>query len=169
LRWESTLVPHLGDLPFTFVGKGEQASLKILLAPNMRVDGAHIILVEEPENHLAFCRMDILITKILEKCPDRQGLVTTHSSYVRNKFGLEQLVLLTATGGLRLSGLTKDTKDYVQKLPGYAAGGTPGVNRRRRRPNPLFVLLATIPEACVPRGLADAGPVTDSPAGWCRW
>lgn len=80
-------------------GKGEQASLKILLALNRRVDYAHIILVEEPESHLAFCRMNILITKILEKCPDRQGLATTHSSYVRNKLGLEQLVLLKATGG----------------------------------------------------------------------
>lgn len=45
-------------------------------------------------------------------------------------------MLLTATGGLRLSGLTKDTKDYLQKLPGYAVGGKPGLNRRRRRPNP---------------------------------
>jgi hypothetical protein len=46
--WESSLVPHLNDLPFTFVGKGEQSSLKILLALNRKVDAAHIILVEEP-------------------------------------------------------------------------------------------------------------------------
>jgi hypothetical protein len=112
-------MPHLDDLPFTFVGKGEQSSLKILLALNRQVDGAHIILVEEPENHLSFTRMNILIAKVLKKCEDRQVLVTTHSSYVLNKLGLKQLVLLTNTGGLRLSGLTSSTQDYFQKLPGY--------------------------------------------------
>lgn len=117
--WESSLVPHLDDLPFTLIGKGEQSSLKILLALNRRIDDAHIILVEEPENHLSFARMNVLIGKILRKCEDRQVLITTHSSYVLNKLGLEQLVLLTETGGLRLSGLTADTQDYFQKLSGY--------------------------------------------------
>jgi putative ATP-dependent endonuclease of the OLD family len=86
--WESSLVPHLDDLPFTFVGKGEQSSLKILLALNRKVDAAHIVLVEEPENHLSFSRMNILIRKILEKCDGRQVLAATHSSYVLNKLGL---------------------------------------------------------------------------------
>jgi putative ATP-dependent endonuclease of the OLD family len=117
--WESTLVPHLDDLPFTFVGKGEQSSLKILLALNRRVDNAHIILVEEPENHLSFARMNSLVAKILKKCADRQVLVTTHSSYVLNKLGLEQLALVTSGGGLRVSGLTPATQDYFRKLPGY--------------------------------------------------
>jgi putative ATP-dependent endonuclease of the OLD family len=117
--WESSLVPHLNDLPFTFVGKGEQSSLKILLALNRKVDAAHIILVEEPENHLSFSRMNILIRKILDKCEGRQVLATTHSSYVLNKLGLEQLVLVTPTGGMRLSGLTTGTQDYFRKLSGY--------------------------------------------------
>jgi putative ATP-dependent endonuclease of the OLD family len=117
--WESSLVPHLDDLPFTFVGKGEQSSLKILLALNRRVDDAHVLLVEEPENHLSFTRMNILIAKILKKCEDRQVLITTHSSYVLNKLGLNQLVLLTKADGLRLSGLTPGTQDYFQKLAGY--------------------------------------------------
>ena len=72
--WESSLVPHLDDLPFIYVGKGEQASLKILLALSRRVDDAHVILVEEPENHLSFARMNILVAKILKKCEDRQVL-----------------------------------------------------------------------------------------------
>jgi putative ATP-dependent endonuclease of the OLD family len=117
--WESSLVPHLNDLPFTFVGKGEQSSLKILLALNRKVDAAHMILVEEPENHLSFSRMNILIRKILEKCDGRQVLATTHSSYVLNKLGLEQLVLVMPTGGMRLSGLTTGTQDYFRKLSGY--------------------------------------------------
>jgi putative ATP-dependent endonuclease of OLD family len=117
--WESSLVPHLDELPFTHVGKGEQSSLKILLALRRRLDDAHVILVEEPENHLSFARMNVLVGKVLKKCQDRQVLVTTHSSYVLNKLGLSQLVLLTKTGGLRLSSLTSATQNYFQKLAGY--------------------------------------------------
>ncbi len=44
---------------------------------------------------------------------------TTHNSYVANKLGLAQLVLLTDDGGFRLSSLTTGTQNYFQKLPGY--------------------------------------------------
>jgi hypothetical protein len=38
---------------------------------------------------------------------------------VLNKLGLEQLVLVTPAGGMRLSGLTTGTRDYFRKLSGY--------------------------------------------------
>ena len=99
------LVPHLDDLPFGFVGKGEQSSLKVLLALNRKVQDAHIVLVEEPENHLSFTNLNQLVSKIGEKCKDKQVFITTHSSYVLNKLGLDSLVLLTPTTGLRLTDL----------------------------------------------------------------
>jgi hypothetical protein len=43
--WERSLVPHLDELPFQFYGKGEQSSLKILLALNKRLEDSHIILI----------------------------------------------------------------------------------------------------------------------------
>lgn len=117
--WESGLVPHLDDLPFGFVGKGEQSALKILLAMNRKVDDAHIVLVEEPENHLSFSSLNQLVTKIGAKCKDKQVFITTHSSYVLNKLGLSGLVLLRPTDGLRLTALTPTTLDYFKKLSGY--------------------------------------------------
>ncbi|MFC9536792.1 ATP-dependent endonuclease [Streptomyces sp. NPDC056975] len=118
-NWESNIVPHLDDLPFQFVGKGEQSTLKILLALNRQVDDAHIVLVEEPENHLSFTNLGKLIHKISTKCEDKQVFITTHSSYVLNKLGLENLVLLSAERGFRLSSLPADTQDYFRKLSGY--------------------------------------------------
>jgi putative ATP-dependent endonuclease of OLD family len=117
--WESSLVPHLDELPFQFVGKGEQSALKILLALNRRVEESHIVLIEEPENHMSFSNMNKLIDKIAIKCADKQVLLTTHSSYVLNKLGLDNLILLNSTGGLRISGLTPETGDYFRKLSGY--------------------------------------------------
>ncbi|QUN15263.1 AAA family ATPase [Nocardia seriolae] len=62
--WESGLVPHLDELPFTFVGAGEQSMLKILLAINRKIEESHVILVEEPENHLSFSSLNKLVTRL---------------------------------------------------------------------------------------------------------
>ncbi|MEV6987476.1 AAA family ATPase [Sphaerisporangium sp. NPDC051017] len=117
--WETNIVPHLDDLPFQFVGKGEQSTLKILLALNKNVDDAHTILVEEPENHLSFPNLGKLVNKISTKCVGKQVFIATHSSYVLNKLGLEKLVLLSVNGGFRLDILPVDTRDYFRKLSGY--------------------------------------------------
>jgi putative ATP-dependent endonuclease of OLD family len=118
--WERSLVPHLDQLPFQFVGKGEQSTLKILLALNKpRVEDSPVILVEEPENHLSFSSLNMLMERISRKCADRQMLVTTHDSFVLNKLGLGDLILLTPLGGIRLTDLRPDTVNYFKKLPGY--------------------------------------------------
>lgn len=117
--WEAGLVPHLDDLPFAYVGKGEQSTLKILLALNRRKEDANILLIEEPENHLTFSKMSQLIQKIASKCEGKQVLITTHSSYVSNKLGLDNLILLHQTGGLDIGDLPADTVDYFRKLSGY--------------------------------------------------
>lgn len=117
--WEANLVPHLDDLPFTNVGKGEQSSLKILLALNRKVTDAHIVLVEEPENHLSHSSLNLLVKKIADKCFGKQVFITTHSSYVLNKLGLGNLVLLSPSAAMRLESLPADTLDYFKKLSGY--------------------------------------------------
>lgn len=117
--WERSLVPHLDDLPFQFYGKGEQSSLKILLALNKRLEDSHIILIEEPENHLAFARLNMLLDKITKKCADRQAIITTHSSFVLNKLGLDGLILLTPERGMRLTDLRTDTVNFFKKLADY--------------------------------------------------
>ncbi|WP_436789643.1 ATP-dependent nuclease [Yinghuangia sp. YIM S10712] len=117
--WETNIVPHLDDLPYQYVGKGEQSTLKVLLALNKQVDQAHVVLVEEPENHLSFSNLGKLVKKISDKCDGRQVLIATHSSFVLNKLGLEKLVLLSGLEGFRLDSLPPDTQDYFRKLSGY--------------------------------------------------
>lgn len=117
--WERTLVPHLDDLPFQLTGSGEQAALKIMLALNRKADDSHVILIEEPENHLSFSSLTTLMSKIARRCDGKQVLVTTHSSYVLNKLGLGNLILLTLAGGTRITDLPADTTDYFKKLSGY--------------------------------------------------
>ncbi|MDZ7751429.1 MAG: AAA family ATPase [Gammaproteobacteria bacterium] len=118
--WESSLAPHLDQLPLPYVGKGEQSRLKVLLALSRQVDDTHVMLVEEPENHLSFASLNILLEKILAKCEGKQVFITTHSSYVLNKLGLASLILMGGDStSLRITELSADSEDYFKKLPGY--------------------------------------------------
>lgn len=117
--WETNLIPHLNDIPSQFSGKGEQNSLKIMLALKKRAHETNIILIEEPENHLSFSSMNKLLTKIQDKCKDKQILIATHSSFVLNKLGLSKLILISNGKKLRLANLSVDTQEYFKKLSGY--------------------------------------------------
>jgi putative ATP-dependent endonuclease of the OLD family len=90
-----------------------------MLALHKDLEDSHIVLVEEPENHLSFSSLNTLMEKIAKKCDGKQVLVTTHSSFVLNKLGLGNLILLTPQRGVRITDLPPDTVDYFKKLPGY--------------------------------------------------
>lgn len=50
--WDSSVLPHLDDLPLSQIGKGEQNAIKIKLALKAAGDRP-VLLLEEPENHLS--------------------------------------------------------------------------------------------------------------------
>lgn len=116
--WEAGIVPHLDDIPMPLVGKGEQNSVKIKLAMEESAE-CHLFLIEEPENHLSFSNLNVLIKHISDKRADRQLLITTHSSFVLNKLGLESVLLFANGKTMSLKSLNTETKEYFLKLPGY--------------------------------------------------
>lgn len=118
--WESLLMTYLDNIPFTYIGKGEQGIVKTNLAlGNKKASDAGVILMEEPENHLSHTKMNELVFFIQEHCPKKQIIISTHSSFVANKLGLSKLILLNEAKTLRLSGLSKETETYFESLPGY--------------------------------------------------
>ncbi|MBI4718127.1 MAG: AAA family ATPase [Planctomycetes bacterium] len=117
--WEANLVAHLDDLPFDLIGKGDQNALKTLLAIGQKADTAHVVLIEEPENHLSFANLRKLISRIDAKCAGKQVVIATHSTYVLNKLGIENLVLLGTGQPTRITDLSPDTVRFFKKLPGF--------------------------------------------------
>lgn len=117
--WEAGIMPHLDDIPLTLVGKGEQNTVKIKLAMETSAK-SNIILIEEAENHLSYASLNELIGHIAANAGSRQIFITTHSSFVLNKLGVEAVLLFQRGEGMRLSDL-KDTttQDYFMKLPGH--------------------------------------------------
>jgi putative ATP-dependent endonuclease of the OLD family len=118
--WETTLMTYLDKIPFHQIGKGEQCIIKTNLAlGHKKSKEAHIILLEEPENHLSHTKLNELIKDIAINCIDKQIIISTHSSFVANKLGLENLILLNNQKISRLSNLSKETYTFFKKLAGY--------------------------------------------------
>lgn len=116
--WETGVLPHLDDIPLTLVGKGEQNSLKIKLAM-AAADGCDLLLMEEPENHLSHGNLGRLIHHVSDNCADKQLIVTTHSSYVLNKLGVDSVIMFDGQNGVTLEDLPDTTKSYFKRLPGH--------------------------------------------------
>jgi predicted ATP-dependent endonuclease of OLD family len=93
--------------------------VKTLLAIGRKAKDAHIVLLEEPENHLSFSSLRSLITKIEAQCEDKQVIMATHSSFVLNKLGMDKLILLGDGSAMKLTELPDDTASYFKRLSGY--------------------------------------------------
>jgi putative ATP-dependent endonuclease of OLD family len=118
--WESTLVTYLDDIPFHHVGKGEQCIIKTKLAlSHKKALEANLLLIEEPENHLSHSKLNCLIKDIKEGSSNKQIIISTHSSFVANKLGLDSLILLNDLKITRFKDLTPETFKFFEKLAGY--------------------------------------------------
>lgn len=118
--WETSLMTYLDNIPFHHIGKGEQCIIKTKLAlGHKKSKEANLILLEEPENHLSHANLNKLIQSIVENCEDKQILISTHSSFVANKLGLDSLIFLHENKTVKLKDLNVETKHFFSKLSGY--------------------------------------------------
>jgi len=118
--WENSLITYLDDVPFHYIGKGEQCIVKTGLAlAHKKSKEANLILLEEPENHLTHSKLNQLTNNIKEEHQDKQIIISTHSSFVANKMGLDNLILLNDSKTVRLNDLKLETKSFFEKIAGY--------------------------------------------------
>lgn len=118
--WENILITYFDEIPFTQIGQGEQSIVKTNLAlQNLREDIQNLVLIEEPENHLSYSNLNILLRSIQGNNVGKQVVITTHSSYVANKLGLKKLLFLNNSTVKRFDELSDETQNYFSKLPGF--------------------------------------------------
>lgn len=116
--WEGSLITQLDDIPFDFVGKGEQAIIKTDLAlSNKKSEEATVILLEEPESHISHSRLNQLLGNVKNNYGNKQIIISTHSSFVSNKLGLDNLILLNNQKIITFENL--ESKEYFEKISGY--------------------------------------------------
>ena len=122
-NWINTTIPYLDDVPYDYVGQGEQSIVNTLLAIQARSsDSFNIILLEEPENHLSHSKMSSMLKLILDKAgANSQLFITSHSPQIVNRLGLNN-IFLTSNNGQEIksfSGLNKDDYEFFQKATGF--------------------------------------------------
>ncbi len=118
--WESAITPHVNRVPFAMTGLGQQAAIKISLAMKRHASKVKIVMIEEPENHLSHTSLRILLDRIESLASDEQQLfISTHSTYVLNRLGLDALHLLNRNQASKITALSPETVRYFQRLPGY--------------------------------------------------
>ena len=118
--WDASVSPFVADLPFAMAGLGQQVAVKIGLAMSKSSDLSRVVSIEEPENHLSFTSLTTLIARIDElRSANQQLFVTTHSSFVLNRLGLNALKLVSNSGISTFDDVSDDTVAYFKKLPGY--------------------------------------------------
>lgn len=77
------------------------------------------MLIEEPENHLSHTNLNGLLRTIEENNSERQVIITTHSSFVANKLGLQNLLFINDKKVSYFRNVEEDTQNYFKKLAGY--------------------------------------------------
>ena len=116
--WDGSLITQLNNIPFDFIGKGEQAIIKTDLAlSNKRAESSSVILIEEPECHISHSRLNQLLKSIKDNYDNKQIIISTHSSFVSNKLGLDNLILLDQPKTIRFDNLS--SKSFFEKVSGY--------------------------------------------------
>lgn len=118
--WETLLSTNVKGIPFDNVGKGEQCMIKTYLsfvAPKTKNKG--IIMIEEPESHLSYSNLNKILSYIKDKLSDFQIIITTHSSFVLNKLGLDNLLLVSKENEISFDDLSNDNVKFFEKRSGY--------------------------------------------------
>lgn len=115
-RWLDVVVPFIDMDSFQGTGHGKKFSTSILLAL-LSASGTNLITIEEPESHLSHSRMHQVLAAIEESIGSRQLVISTHSTYVLNRLGMDKLILLRAGRILRLTDLEESTVEYFRRLP----------------------------------------------------
>lgn len=118
--WDASIIPHVAEVPFAMAGQGQQAAVKIALAMAHRASSARVVMIEEPENHLSHASLNKLLHRVERLAgEDQQLFVTTHSSFVLNRLGLDALIFVSNGAFACIEDISAETVDYFKKLSGY--------------------------------------------------
>lgn len=99
------------------LGKGEQIIIATKHAINEKAQVTKpIVLMEEPENHLSYLNMKILID-VISNVTDKQVFIATHSNMIASRLDLRNAIFLHEGKCTNLKSLSSATSKYFIKAP----------------------------------------------------
>lgn len=120
-QWSRLLSVHADGMPITSGGGGTRKSVATRLAAVCAAEKpeSSVVMIEEPEDHLSFSSMQRHIAFLEKSVAGSQLILTTLSSYVANKLGLDALTLLSADAHITLRDIDAETSGFFRRLAGY--------------------------------------------------
>ncbi|ANU65357.1 ATP-dependent nuclease [Turicimonas muris] len=119
-EFENDLMVYKKDIPLDEHGMGLQSFIKTEFALSKSKENFNLILIEEPENHLAPDLLKKLISNLSQNI-DSQLFITTHSSQIATGLALNNMHLLPSSGKeqpVKLEELAEEeTADFFKKAP----------------------------------------------------
>ena len=115
---ETDITLHENGIPLENKGTGTQCFIKTKLSLNRAVNGIDTVLIEEPENHLSYMKMQELIN-LIRSAEDRQLFISTHNDLIATRLNLKKCLLFNSasTNVASLSALPNDTANFFMKAP----------------------------------------------------
>ena len=116
---ETDIIITEDDIPVDSKGKGRQCFIKTEFALRNREHALHVLLLEEPENHLSQVHMRKLIERIRASVK-KQLFVATHSSFIATRLNLRKVLILSEENPSRpasLKDLGPGTAEFFMKAP----------------------------------------------------
>ena len=116
---ETDIILTEDDIPVESKGKGRQCFIKTEFALCDREHALHVLLLEEPENHLCHVHMRKLIERIRASVK-KQLFVATHSSFIATRLNLKKVLILSEenpSSPASLKDLSQDTAEFFMKAP----------------------------------------------------
>lgn len=116
---ETDIIITENDIPVDSKGKGRQCFIKTEFALRNREHALHVLLLEEPENHLSQVHMRKLIERIRASVK-KQLFVATHSSFIATRLNLRKVLILgegNPSSPASLKNLNPGTAEFFMKAP----------------------------------------------------
>lgn len=101
------------NIDINSLGQGEK--LLLSLFKYEETQDIDVLLIEEPENHLSFSNMQLLI-QLLQNLTCAQSFLSTHSNMVATKLELRKCFILSNNKITKLNQLDRDTEKFFVKL-----------------------------------------------------
>lgn len=103
-----------GGIPLENHGSGMESLIKTQIALE-RSNNIDVLLIEEPENHLAFPTLKRMIAEISSQKEDSQIILVTHSGMIASGLNLKNLLWISDNHVKSLKDLDNDDADFFVK------------------------------------------------------
>jgi predicted ATP-dependent endonuclease of OLD family len=91
---ENILSVYDHDIRLENKGSGMESLIKVQMALIREQNDSNVILMEEPENHLCYTNMNMMLREIESRQDTTQMIITTHSDMIASRLNLKNIIWL---------------------------------------------------------------------------